>query len=321
VEVLGVETAVMRTVRPTESLPTRLSANPWTWIAFAALGFGGGFPLSKALLDSGVGVWQFFAPRYVIAAIVIVAFITRGRRVERVNRNRGVTLGLINVAVPTVFLTFATDLLPASVAGILAAFIPVTTIAFAHTIVPGERFVLWRLPGVAVAVVGAAILVTGSRSADGTALSLLGVVLGIAGVASAGLGGALNRRFAMQIPAIELAGSQFVAAAVALVVVAAPVGGLELGDIDALQWLGLVVMAIVSTAVPFYSILKAAEIASAATVANIGYLVPIVAAVGSILFLGDPLTTAFASGALMIVIGVWLSDRLAGSPSRPTTVV
>jgi drug/metabolite transporter (DMT)-like permease len=146
-------------------------------------------------------------------------------------------------------------------------------------------------------------------------------VLGIAGVASAGLGGALNRRFAMQIPAIELAGSQFVAAAVALVVVAAPVGGLELGDIDALQWLGLVVMAIVSTAVPFYSILKAAEIASAATVANIGYLVPIVAAVGSILFLGDPLTTAFASGALMIVIGVWLSDRLAGSPSRPTTVV
>lgn len=287
----------------------------------AALGFGGGFPLSKALLDSGVGVWQFFAPRYVIAAIVIVAFITRGRRVERLNRNRGVTLGLINVAVPTVFLTFATDLLPASVAGILVAFIPVTTIAFAHTIVPGERFAVRRLPGVAVAVVGAAILVTGSRSADGTALSILGVALGITGVASAGLGGAMNRRFAMQIPAIELAGSQFVAAAVALVVVAAPVGGLDLGDIDAIQWLGLVVMAVVSTAIPFYSILKAAEIASAATVANIGYLVPIVAAVGSILFLGDPVTTGFASGALMIVIGVWLSDRLAGSPSRPTTVI
>jgi drug/metabolite transporter (DMT)-like permease len=312
---------VVRTVPPTESLTLRLSENPWTWIALAALGFGGGFPLSKALLDSGVGVWQFFAPRYVIAAFVIVAFITRGRKVERLTRNRGVALGVINVAIPTVFLTFATDLLPASVAGILAAFIPVTTIAFAHTIVPGERFVVRRLAGVAVAVVGAAILVTGSRSADGTALSMLGVMLGIAGVASAGLGGAMNRRFAMQVPAIDLAGSQFIAAAVALVVVAAPVGGLDLGGFGALQWLGLVVMAVVSTAIPFYSILKAAEIASAATVANIGYLVPIVAAVGSILFLGDPVTAAFASGALMIVIGVWLSDRLAKSPSRPSTVL
>ncbi len=309
------------TVPPTESLSSRLSTNPWTWITLAALGFGGGFPLSKALLDSGVGVWQFFAPRYVIAAIVIVAFITRGRRVERLTRNRGVALGLINVAIPTVFLTFATDLLPASVAGILAAFIPVTTIAFAHTIVPGERFVVRRLPGVAVAVVGAAILVTGSRSADGTALSIIGVVLGISGVASAGLGGAMNRRFAMQIPAIDLAGSQFVAAAIALVVVAAPVGGLELGSFEAIQWLGLVVMAVVSTAIPFYSLLKAAELASAATVANIGYLVPIVAAIGSILFLGDPVTAAFASGAVMIVVGVWLSDRLAKSPSRPSTVL
>jgi drug/metabolite transporter (DMT)-like permease len=312
---------VVPTAPPTESLSSRLSANPWTWIALATLGFGGGFPLSKALLDSGVEVWQFFAPRYVIAAIVIVGFITRGRKVEPLTRNRGVALGVINVAVPTVFLTFATDLLPASVAGILAAFIPVTTIAFAHTIVPGERFAVRRLPGVAVAVVGAAILVTGSRSTDGTALSVLGIALGIAGVASAGLGGAMNRRFAMQIPAVELAGSQFVAAAVALVVVAAPLGGLELGDIGLVQWLGLVVMAVVSTAVPFYSLLKAAELAPAATVANIGYLVPIVAAVGSILFLGDPVTAAFASGAAMIVIGVWLSDRLAQSPSGPSTVI
>lgn len=312
---------MMRTAPPVDSPHGRLTDNPWTWIALATLGFGGSFPLSKALLDSGVGVWQFFAPRYVIAAIVIVAFITRGRRVERSTRNRGVTLGLVNVAVPTVLLTFATDLLPASVAGILAAFIPVTTIAFAHSIVPGERFVVRRLPGVAVAVAGAAILVTGSRSADGSALSVLGIVLGIAGVATAGLGGAMNRRFAMRIPAVELAGSQFVAAALALVVVSAPVGGLDLAGFDAIQWFGLVVMAIFSTAIPFYAILKAAELASAATVANIGYLVPIVAATGSILFLGDPVTAAFATGALMIVVGVWLSDRLAKSPSQPNPVI
>ena len=311
----------MRTAPLTDPPSWRLAENPWMWIAIATLGFGGGFPLSKALLDSGVGVWQLFPPRYVIAALVIVAFITRGRRVERSTRNRGVALGLVNVAVPSVLLTYATDLLPASVAGILAAFIPLTTIAFAHTIVPGERFVARRILGLAIAVVGAAILVTGSRTADGAALSMLGVLLGIAGVVTAGLGGAMTRRFAMQTPAIELAGSQFVAAAVALVVVSAPVGGLDLDGLDAIQWFGLVAVAVVSTAVPFYAVLKAAELASAATVANIGYLVPIVAAAGSILFLGDPVTAAFASGAVMIVVGVWLSDRLARPTARPNPAI
>lgn len=316
------ETARVSTSQTTtRSLLQRLDESAWTWITLAALGFGGSFPLSKALLDSGVGVWQFFPPRYVVAAIVIVVFITRRSEVAPLARNRGVTLGLISVAVPTVFLTFAVDLLPASVAGILAAFIPVTTIAFAHTVVPGERFVARRLPGLVIAVVGAVILVTGSRGTDGTTLSVLGIALGIAGVASAGLGGALNRRFAMETPAVELAAPQFIAAAIALVVVAAPIGGLDLGGLGASQWLGLIVMAVASTAVPFYSILKAAEIATAATVANIGYLVPIVAAIGSIVFLGDPVTAGFATGALMIVIGVWLSDRLARSASRPASAI
>ena len=75
-------TAAMRSDPLTDSPSGRLSENPWMWIAIATLGFGGGFPLSKALLDSGVGVWQFFTPRYVIAAFVVVAFITRGRRVR-----------------------------------------------------------------------------------------------------------------------------------------------------------------------------------------------------------------------------------------------
>ena len=299
----------------------RSAMGVWLWIGLATVGFGGGFPLSKALLDSGVGVWQFFAPRYVIAALVILVFITRRGMRDPIPRNRGVALGLINVAVPTVFLTFATDLLPASVAGILVAFIPVTTIAFAHAIVPGERFTARRLPGVAIAMLGAVILVVGSRSSDGTALSALGVALGILGVASAGMGGALNRRFARETPAIELAASQFSAAAVALLVVSAPLGGLALGGFDAAQWIGLVAMALISTALPFYSILKAAEMASAATVSNIGYLVPVVAATGSILFLGDSVTMAFISGGVMIVVGVWLSDRLARAVSAPATVL
>ncbi len=301
----------MRTTPATPSRPRGLLDNPWTWIALAALGFGGGFPLSKALLDSGVGVWQFFTPRYVVAVVLVLGFITRRGLSDPISRNRGAALGLLNLALPTVLLTFATDLLPASVAGILVAFVPIATITCAHVVVPGERFVARRLPGLTIAVIGAVMLLTGSRTSDGVALSVLGIIVGILGVAAAGLGGALTRRFAMQTPAIDLAATQFVVAAIALVIVSAPAGGLELGGFDAGQWIGLVLMAILSTALPFYAILKAAETASAATVANVGYLAPVVAAGGAIVFLGDPVTAAFAVGATLIIAGVWLSDRLA----------
>ena len=115
----------------------------------------------------------------------------------------------------------------------------------------------------------------------------------------------------MQTPAIELAASQFAASEIVLTTGVVPLGGLDFTGIDALQWIGLGIMAVVSTAVPFYSILKAGELTSAATTANIGYLVPLIAAGGSVAFLGDPVTAGFAVGAGAIVFGVWLSDRLA----------
>ena len=206
--------AVSEKTRATPPLIHRLAANPWAWITLASVGFGGGFPLSKALLDSGVGVWQFFAPRFGIATVLVLLFVTRRGFMPRPVRNRGMMLGVVNVAIPTVLLTYATDLLPASVAGILVALVPLATVAFAHNVVPGERFVARRVPGLTVAVVGAAILVTGSRTPEGLSLSTLGIVVGVLGVAGAGLGGALNRRYAMHTPAIELAAPQFVAATV-----------------------------------------------------------------------------------------------------------
>lgn len=285
-----------------------MSASPWTWIALIAVGFGGGFPLSKALLDSGIDVWQFFVPRYVIGSVIIAFVVRRGLGDAHV-RNRGFLLGAVNVAAPTIFLTFTTDLLPASVAGILVSFIPITTIAFAHSLVPGERFEAVRLPGIAIAITGVVILVLGSRSADGSALSIAGLAAGAAGIATAGIGGALNRRYAMNHGALDLVTSQFLAATVVVGVVSAPFGGFDLAGFDGVQWLGIVLMGVFSTAIPFFAILKAAELASAATVANSGYLVPVVAATGSVVFLGDPLTLGFVAGSTLILIGVWTSDR------------
>lgn len=282
----------------------------WTWIIIVSLTFGAGFPLSKALFESGVTVWQLFVVRNVLAAAIVLTLTRRGLA-DPVARRRGSILGVANVALPTLLITVATDLLPASVAGILVAFIPITTIAFAHFVVPGERFVARRVPGVVVALVGVTVLVLGSSGTDGGGLSPAGVASGLGGVVFAGLGGAINRRFGMKTDSKDLVAPQFTAMALSMSVVSAPFGGFDLGGLTPLQWIGMVVMAVVSTTVPFYGILRAYELTVAATAANIGYLVPLVASVTSIALLGDPVTLGFAAGAVLILGGVWWSDAAA----------
>lgn len=288
-----------------------MQRNPWFWIGAAAVGFSVGFPLMKAMLEDGVTVWQILVPRYALGTAVILA-IAASRSFEWRSSaaiRSGAVLGAVNVAFPTVLMSIGTDLLPASVAGVLTAFIPLATVAAAHFTVPNERFSAHRIPGLALAAAGVAVLVLAGRAPDGARLSIAGVGITLAGVFLAGLGGALNRRFALEIPATSLVVPQFVASALLVAIMGVPAGGGSLGGLTGAHWIGIVVFALVSTALPFFALLKAGELASAAKASLIGYIVPLLASGLSIVFLGDPLSTAFVAGAALIVSGVYLADR------------
>jgi drug/metabolite transporter (DMT)-like permease len=288
-----------------------VSKNPWTWIWLAAVGFAIGFPLMKAMFESGMDIWQILVPRYVIGT-VIIAFIARSRSFDwRLPdaRRQGMVLGVVNVAVPTILMSIGTDLLPSSVAGVLTAFIPTATVAAAHLVVPGERFSVRRVPGLILATTGVAVLVLGGSGDDGARVSLLGVAVFLAGVLLAGVGGAFNRRFAMGTPATALVLPQFVAASAVVGLIGLPLGGSQLGGLSTTQWVQVVGFGLVGTALPFFSLLKASELASAAKASLIGYIVPLLAALMSVAFLGDPLSAALLVGGGLIVAGVLAADR------------
>jgi drug/metabolite transporter (DMT)-like permease len=288
-----------------------VSKNPWTWIWLAALGFAIGFPLMKVMFESGMDVWQILVPRYLIGTVVI-ALIAKSRsfdwRAPGAAR-QGVVLGVVNVATPTTLMSLGTDLLPSSVAGVLTAFIPMATVAAAHFAVPGERFSGRRVPGLMLATAGVVLLVVTGRGDDGARISLLGVVVFLTGVVMAGVGGALNRRFAMGTPATALVLPQFVAAMTLVSLIGLPLGGSQLSGLSTVQWSQVVAFGLVCTALPFFALLKASELASAAKASLIGYIVPLLAAVMAVVFLGDPASNALLFGGGLIVAGVYAADR------------
>ncbi len=287
--------------------------SPWPWIAIAAPGFAIGFPITKQLFGTGLSVWQIMVPRFIVATLVVWAVMAIGRRPVEYEWRPGMILGITNMAIPSVLMGAGTDLLPASVAGILTAFIPLATVAAAHWMVKGERFTSDRIPGAVLATAGVIVLVVGGESGGGR-ISPLGVAVFLTGVGFAGIGGALNRRFSLVTGVSGLIVPQYVGALIVLAIVGVPLGGADVGRFTTEQVLLVLALGVVSTAIPFVAILKAFQMASASRASLVGYLVPLLAAVASIVLLDESVTVSFVMGGLLIVLGVLMADRLDRRP-------
>jgi drug/metabolite transporter (DMT)-like permease len=292
--------------------------NPWIPISAATVGFATGTVAAKDLLDSGVTVWSAFPPRFVIGTAAVLAGLPLLGPIRRPTAREwwmGLVIGLLNMTVSTAFLYLATERMSGSAISLLIGLIPLATVAAAHLLVPGERASIRQLPGFSIALAGVALLAAGDL--DGSQ-GLAGLAWAVAGVATAGAGGALTRRFAKAASGRALILPQFVTGTLAACLVAIPFSGYsQLTSLSAHQWGDLAALGVVGTGVAFLGLLWASEIAPAARVALVGYLVPIVGAVGSILLLGDRPTIPLVAGGILLMTGVVVADRATASTERP----
>lgn len=295
--------------------------NPWTPLVAATLGWGASVVLSRAVLQHGVDTFSLLPARMVFAIVtlgLVALFTGRFRRNTRLGWAKGGVLGVVGMGLPMSLMTIALEDLPVSIGGLLIALIPIATIAAAHFLVEGERFQARSLPGLLIALAGSAVLVgLGAGEIEGVGHLWRGVAFQVSGVALAGLGGALSRRFALQIPSSEMVVPQFAMGTLVLAAAYPIVGGSGFGDIAALDW-GLIFLAgSVGTAVPFTSFLIGASMNPASRLALTGYTVPVVAVVLALLFLGEQLTATIMVGAILIIGGVVVAERTTGHVPEP----
>jgi drug/metabolite transporter (DMT)-like permease len=217
-------------------------------------------------------------------------------------------LGVINMAAPSILMTSGLEHLSASVTALLVGLIPLTTVAFAHHLIDGERMHRGLVPGFILALAGTGLLVEG-EGRPGTN-PVLGLTLVVTGVLAAGAGGALTRRFALKVPASELVLPQFVAATGVVLAAALASGSIEgIGRMDRGSFGLIVLLGTACTTVPFGALLWLSQSTTAARVALMAYLVPLVGVTGGILILGEPLGWRLLGGGALILAGVMLADR------------
>jgi drug/metabolite transporter (DMT)-like permease len=199
--------------------------------------------------------------------------------------------------------------LPVSLGGLLVALIPIATVLGAHFLVDGERFNPRSIPGLVVSLIGTGVLVGLGGEVEGVGNLWRGVGVSLVAVVLAGLGGALTRRFALEVGGDGLVIPQF-AVATAVSLVAAPfLNTTLLSTIEPSGWALLVALGAVATAVPFSAFLIAAEVNPAARLGIAGYVVPVFAVALAVLFLGESLTIPVMFGAVLILTGVMLTER------------
>jgi len=287
--------------------------NPWTPLVAAILGWGSAAVLTRALLSSGVSTFTVVPMRFGVALVILLLvsrFWKRFRGLDPRHWVRGFILGGVALALPNTLFTMGLEDLPVSLGGLLVALIPAATVGAAHFLVAGERFNPRSIPGLVVALIGTGVLVgVGGGAIEGVGNLGRGVGVSLIAVGLAGLGGALTRRFALEVGGDGLVIPQF-AGATALCLAAMPfLNTTPLPSIELSEWALLIGLGALATAVPFSAFLIAAQVNSAARLGVAGYVVPVIAVILAVIFLGETLTVAIVVGAAFIIGGVVLIER------------
>lgn len=289
-----------------------LTQNPWIPIMIAALAWGSAPAANRSVLLLGVSPFTIFPLKQVVGASVIIGTLALARNLSGLNRatfKAGAAIGVFNMTIPTILFTLGFQVIPASIGSVIVGIIPLTTILLTHWVVPGERFRVARVPGLLMAVFGIGVMgwaPVGQPSSQWIA----GVVMMTIGSVSAGLGGALTRRYAVRHRNSPLIVSQYLTSAVILSLLSIPFDGYQgYLTIDATGLWLIIYMGTVPTAVSFAAFMWASRITTAARAALTGYVSPLLGATLGVLLLSEPVTIQLMVGIVAVALGIVVSDR------------
>ncbi|KAA0970405.1 EamA family transporter [Aureimonas fodinaquatilis] len=220
-------------------------------------------------------------------------------------------LGGLNFSVFWIFLFISAYRLPGGVAATLGAVQPLVVIFLAYGLL-GHRIRALSLLGAISGLFGVALVVLGPEAK----VDLLGVAAGLFASASMALGVVLSRRWQPPVSALTFTAWQLTAAGLLLVPVAfllePPLPTLTFANISGLVWLS-----IFGAAFTTYFWFRGLSRLEPSLVSTLGFLSPVTAVVLGWVFLGEKLTLLQYAGAGLVMLGIWLAQRVHPNPPPP----
>ena len=266
--------------------------------------WGSSYMFIKIALEDLSPVFLVFA-RCVLGAAVLAPFAIRSGAFRAARQHPGVVVltAATWILVPFILITVGQQHVPSSLAGILVASAPIFTTLIAVTVVQSERLPPLGIAGIALGIIGIALLF-GVDLGDGTAQVLGGLAILLASLGYA-IGGMLAKRKLPGVPALGVAGSITALSALALLPVAPFVAPAEMPGVDTIG--SMVVLGAGSTGLAFvlYFLLNTEIGPSRAS--TVAYLAPVFSVLYGVLLLDEGFTAGTAAGLVLVLLGCWLA--------------
>lgn len=232
----------------------------------------------------------------------------------RVWWGRLAVLGTLNAGLFFGLFFVAATRLPGGVAAIFQALTPLAVIFIAWGIL-GARPTATKIGSVLLGALGVSLVVLSSNAQ----LDSLGIAAAIGSMLSIAAGGVLLNKWGQPpMPLLGFTGWQLLIAGVELSLVAAITQDVP-AQLNAANVLGLGLLAVALTAVPFALWFGAIERAGAVAVAPFMLLVPVTAFVLDALVKGVQPTALQVAGAVLVMGGLILSQKAVGKPGNKST--
>lgn len=272
--------------------------------------WGSAFGAIKIAVDS-TGPFSLVAVRTLVGFLVLFVFLalSGGLKLDfaRLPYRRLLAIGFVGTLLPFFLISWAEQTVDSAVAGLLNGAGPLVTVLGAHFITRDELMTKGRLAGVLLGLVGIIILMQDGLEKLGTG-SLLGQIALVVAFGCYAAGNLMVRGVKLltpvQLAAFSLAFSSLISVPAALWLEAPTPQSWSLEVWGALLWL-----AVVSTAFAFSLRYVLIRRAGAGFVANVGYLIPIVAVLIGFFFLDERITPMTVLAMLIILLSLYVTRR------------
>lgn len=306
------------------SLTLRQQVKLYTLIAIMVACWAGNFIVGKVALKE----WAPFplaAVRVTLAALILLgifALSRRGARNPADGPGTGVLstafarrdwwkwaeLGLYGVALNQVFFVLGLNYTTVAHSALIISLGPILVLVIAR--LKGlEAFTAEKIIGMVISFAGVTFLVLehGLSFHTGT---LRGDLLTFLGSFSFALYTVASKEVATRYTSLEMNTFSFLAGALLILPIGIPtLIGFNWARITWRGWAGLIYMSVFASVVAYLIFYYALKFISASRVVAFSYLHPVLATLGGVILLGEPVTHHLIVGGSLVLVGVYLAER------------
>ncbi|MEQ9618343.1 MAG: DMT family transporter [Deltaproteobacteria bacterium] len=242
-------------------------------------------------------------------ALVVLCLLLKKDLLRPVRKYKAFMLfGVLGVAIPWVGIAFSEEYISSGLAAAMASSMPLFTFLITALVTKTERFTIYGIAGLAVALIGL-ILVIGLDRIFGHSSTLLGVLIILGAFLSYATNGILVPVYAKDVDPFVTTTYAIGFGAVILIILAFILEKPTMTALNTEALLSLIGLGVISTALGFSGFYLLIKRAGPFFTSLLGYLAPVFGIIAGVAFLHEEIDGLQIAGIILVLLGIFLINK------------